>query len=111
MCSDYWNLHADWTCPVCGAVNVGSELQTHWHGEVMSCVNRYGIGEPVAELAGVDAATLPEAGDDLIGDCDDCRTFIDFGARIENGAVVEVWPYRYAVRDADGTWRDVLVPR
>ena len=98
MCSMYWNLTVDFTCPVpdCGAENVGAELQTHWMGDVGSCSNRYAIGQSVDELDGIEAETLGPGGpDDLIGHCDSCQTFIDFGARVENGAVVEVWPYAY----------------
>lgn len=111
MCSAYWNLYADWTCPACGAVNKDAELQTHWMGEVMSCGNRYRLGEPVAELAGIAAATLPDAGDDFIGGCSDCGLFVDLGGRVVDGAVVEVWPYRYGVKGATGEWQRVEVPR
>lgn len=97
MCSMYWNLHADITCPNCGEIERGAELQTHWNGEYGSCLNRYELGQPVKELAGIEAARLPDAGDDFIGSCDACGAFIDFGARIANGAVVEVWPLRYSV--------------
>lgn len=101
MCSMYWNLVADITCPACGVVTEGAELQTHWMGDVGSCSNRYRLGEPVVELEGVDAARLPDAGDDFIGTCDDgCGAWIDFGARIEKGAVIEVWPLRYHVGSA-----------
>jgi hypothetical protein len=111
VCSAYWNLHAGWTCPACGHENTDAELQTHWMGEPGSCINRYRLGDPVAELAGITAATLPDAGDDFIGDCDECGLYVDFGGRIENGAVVEVWPYRFDMRQPDGTYRRVTVTR
>jgi hypothetical protein len=53
------------------------------------------MGETVDELRGIEAATLGEGlPDDFISVCSNCRGFVDWGARIENEAVVEVWPYR-----------------
>jgi hypothetical protein len=96
MCSMYWNLMADVACPKCGKVE-RRELQTHWCGEAGSCVNRYELGQPVEELQGIEAANLPS--DELfVTTCGTCPTensngyFFDCGARIENGAVVRVWP-------------------
>lgn len=110
MCSAYWNLSAEWTCPACGHVNEDAEIQTHWMGEVGSCMNRYRLGEPVAELAGIADARLPDAGDDFIDQCGGCDVFVDLGGQIKGGAVVAVWPHRYDVKDPSGEWRRVAPP-
>jgi hypothetical protein len=92
MCSSYWNLkNVGFTCPECGALT-SDDLQTHFMGVVGSCMNDYAIGQPIPELAGVSVTLGKDGPDDLIGRCLECDAMIDFGARIENGVVVEVWP-------------------
>jgi hypothetical protein len=94
MCSSYWNLKVEFVCPRCGLTST-DDIQTHFMGEPGSCVNYYGLGEPVAELQGIATATLgPDGPDDFIGICGHCVTCFDFGGRIEDGRVIEVWPFR-----------------
>lgn len=94
MCAYYWNLTATFTCPHCGEVNEDANLQTHYGDGY--CTYYATIGEP-AEWLGDLSVTLgpPPCPDDFIASCDACLTYIDFGGRIENGAVVRVWPYQY----------------
>jgi hypothetical protein len=88
----YWSLkEVKFTCPKCGA-ETSDDLQTHYMGEVGSCSNYYAIGEPVAELNGITVTLGKDGPDDLIGSCHECDTFLDFGARIEKGRVLEAWP-------------------
>jgi hypothetical protein len=89
----YWSLlDVTFTCPGCGA-KVTDTVQTHFMGEVGSCSNYYRIGEMVPELEGCTVTLGPgHTRDEFIGKCDECSTFVDFGARIEGGIVVEVWP-------------------
>ena len=97
MCSMYWNLFAEFTCPACGKVQKG-ELQTHFMGDIGSCVNYYNIGDSIPELKGITATLGPvDEGwpDDLIGDCIECGVWIDFGASIEDGKVMKVWSFRF----------------
>jgi hypothetical protein len=92
MCSSYWNLkNVGFTCPECGALT-SDDLQTHFMGDVGSCSNWYVTGQTIPELAGV-SVTLGRGGPDtFIGGCPECDAIIDFGAKIVNGVVVEVWP-------------------
>jgi hypothetical protein len=96
VCSMYWSVWADVVCPSCG-LEQRCDLQTHFMGEPGSCVNYYELGEPVEELAGVEAATLNGENDDFCAFCT-CGKFWLLGARIENGAVVAVW----ALPDKEG---------
>ena len=89
MCSMYWNLTATVTCPECGAVNKDTNLQTHWMGEVGSCLNDYALGAPVDELKGVDVA-VPD--DTLVGGCEKCHAAFDFEFAVKDGKVVGLWP-------------------
>jgi hypothetical protein len=85
----------EYDCPICDAHQVDG-LQTHFMGDFGSCVNYYVIDQPVEELRGIHAAGLGEGmADDFVSVCRNCRGFVDWGARIENEAVVEVWPYRW----------------
>jgi hypothetical protein len=91
MCSAYWNLtNVRFTCPNCGEDETDT-LQTHFMGETGSCANYYALGEVVPELEVV-SVTLDGKNDGLIGKCDSCDTFIDFGAIIDAGRVIAVWP-------------------
>ena len=95
MCASYWNLRdVKFTCPACKA-ETSDDLQTHFPDGY--CTEYYEIGERVKWLGDM-TVTLgdPKDGcpDDFVGQCGECDAFIDFGARIENGAVMEVWPYR-----------------
>ena len=93
MCSMYWNLRADWTCPK-GHEIKGDQLQTHFMGDVESCQNEYVIGEPVKELGDLTGTLDREV---FIGICDECdavnadTSWYELGARIEDGKVMEVW--------------------
>jgi hypothetical protein len=91
MCSQYWNLTAEVTCPHCGNVHEDT-LQTHWMGEIGSCLNFYVLGERIPELHGIQAAVLDGVVDDFISDCRACGNWSIFGARIVDEAVVEVFP-------------------
>jgi hypothetical protein len=91
MCSRYWNLKATFVCPACGA-SAEDELQTHWLGDDGSCINHYRLGDKAYELRGIKLAVVDGSQDDFIGHCDQCGAWIDFGARIEDEAVVDVWP-------------------
>lgn len=64
----YWNIKAEVACPRCGKVEE-RELQTHWMGEIGSCLNHYRLGEKVEELKGVTAAVLDGTNDDFITNC------------------------------------------
>lgn len=90
MCSQYWNLTAPVKCLKCGEEH-DWELQTHFQGEMGSCVNFYDVGEQVPELHGIQAAVLDGGNDDFIGACPACHAWADVGAEIKNGAVVRVW--------------------
>lgn len=89
MCSAYWNLQATFTCPKCGKVVEDQGIQTHFMGEVGSMLNWYEIGQKVEELKGIERATLSR---EFIGQCRHCNSYIDLDGRVENEAVVEVWP-------------------
>lgn len=93
MCSMYWNLHAPFTCPRCGAENGGADpAQTHFMGEAGSCCNVYVLGQPVHELADCPDMVLDPASDDwLSADCEECGEWVNLGAEIRGGAVVRVW--------------------
>ena len=94
MSSDYWNLNAEALCPECGSRRM-RELRTHWLGEVGSCLNTYTLGQPVLELESIAAALIDGLGDrHFVDSCVDCRAFLHFGGRVENEAVVEVWPVK-----------------
>jgi hypothetical protein len=90
MCAYYWNLTATWTCPSCAEVNEDAELQTHFGDGY--CTMRYRLGEPVPHLGDMTVTLGPTGPDDFIGDCESCGTYFDFGATIERGVVVAVWP-------------------
>lgn len=98
MCCEYWTLRADYTCPLCGSEEQG-ELQTHWMGDLGSCLDCYQLGQKVPQLRGIEAATLGADGpEEFISVCRSCHGIIDWGARIENEVVVRVWPYRWTSR-------------
>ena len=72
MCSEYWNLNTEITCPHCG-VTAELNLQTHWMGDYGSCVNNYRLGDPIAELNGIADAVMDSSDggyDDFITTCD-----------------------------------------
>lgn len=93
MCSMYWNLTTDLTCPRCGVVEKDAVLQTHFMGDAGSCVHWYRLGEPVAELVGMARALMEgQGGRDFLAYCEACGHYSDWGASIRDGAVVEVWP-------------------
>ena len=91
MCAQYWNLIATVTCPFCGET-FEDNLQTHFMGDY-SFDQYYHLNEDVPLLKGIDAV-LDGHLDSFIGahDCDLSNgKMIDFGARIEQGQVKEVW--------------------
>lgn len=94
MCAHYWNLTATFTCPACTKVNRKANLQTHYGDGYCTFYAR--LGQPADWLDGV-TVTLgpPPAPDDFIGFCERCDVIVDFGAQIEKGTVVRVWPYAY----------------
>lgn len=89
MCSQYWNLNTKVKCPNCGKTRVWN-LQTHFMGDIGSCVNEYKLGEKVDELDTV-SVVLDGTNDDFIGDCPNCDKFFDFGAEIVEGKVERVF--------------------
>ncbi len=90
MCSAYWNLMVELTCPSCGEKGEW-ELQTHWMGEVGSCLNRYRLGEKVQELAGIMSAAMDGANDSFISNCPSCKQYFDFGGAVKDEAVESVY--------------------
>jgi hypothetical protein len=95
MCSQYWTLiDIEFTCPRCLATTK-DDLQTHFMGEIGSCSNRYELGTPVEELKFISATLGPRKEgypDDFIGQCGECKTWVDFGAVIIDGKVIKVYP-------------------
>lgn len=89
MCSQYWNLNTQITCPHCNKTDVWN-LQTHFMGDFGSCINEYSLGEKVAELGDM-SVTLDGKLDSFIGECESCEKFFDFGAKIVKGKVMTVW--------------------
>lgn len=89
MCSQYWTLNAKIKCPKCQKGNIW-DLQTHFMGDVGSCVNVYELGEKVEELKGI-SVLLDGKVDDFIGDCPKCGEFFNLGANIVNGSVEKVF--------------------
>ena len=88
MCSQYWNLNIDLTCPKCGKKSEWN-LQTHFMGQIGSCVNYYTLDQQIVELKGV-TVKLNGENDDFIGDCEKCGEFFDLGAEIKKGKVMQV---------------------
>lgn len=84
----YWNLNTRLKCPNCGKVSLWN-LQTHFMGEVGSCLNNYKLKEKVEELKGV-SVLLDGRIDDFIGDCEYCDKFFDLGGEIKDGKVEKV---------------------
>jgi hypothetical protein len=96
MCTRFWNLKARFVCPSCGET-VENQLQTHWLGDDGSCIDHYAIGERAWELRGILSAIVDGTHDNFSGHCERCDASIDFGARVLNEAVVDVWPLAYRV--------------
>lgn len=89
MCSMYWTLNANITCPKCSH-NYNGELQTHFMGEIGSCMNYYNLNQSVDELKGV-SVVLDGRNDSFIDECPKCNEFNDYGAKITKGKVKKVW--------------------
>lgn len=91
MCSMYWTLIAEVTCPSCGTT-YEDEMQTHWMGEAGSCVNYYRIGQPIPELAGVATAAdaEPYSDDAFWTECPKCEWSADLGVEVENGVITRL---------------------
>lgn len=90
MCTMYWTIkEIELECPVCNKVGIW-ELQTHFMGDVGSCLNYYKLGEKVLELKGIKSATLDGRNDDFIGICSRCDKYINFGAKIKNETIEEI---------------------
>jgi hypothetical protein len=100
MCTEFWTIKTDYVCPMCGASQAG-ELQTHWLGQPGGFMHPRSLGEQVPELRNIAAASMsggPEDG--FVAECRNCHGFIDFAARIENAAVVSIWPVGWEPRSA-----------
>ena len=92
MCSMYWTIKdISLSCPRCGKKGVWN-IQTHFLGEVGSCLNYYALGQKVSELRGVKRAMLDGINEDFIGGCPECGQTILFGAEIEDEYVKSVFP-------------------
>ena len=103
MCSMYWTVKAEAPCPECGSRRM-RELQTHWLGEIGSCLNVYALGEPVLELEGIRTAVIDGLGDRAFVDsCEDCKAFTHYGGRVEDESIVEVWPIKPRVLSEERT--------
>ena len=53
MCCQFWNLRLQYECPMCGSLENG-ELQTHWMGDLGSCLDYFELGAPIAQLRGIE---------------------------------------------------------
>lgn len=107
MCSQYWNIEVTLTCPSCNK-EITDNAQTHFMGEIGSCVNYYKVGENIPELHGCTILLGDyERGfaDDLTAICPECDAFISCGARIESGVVLGVWPYAWHDYRKDIHWK------
>jgi hypothetical protein len=93
VCAYYWNLTATFTCPACGSVHEDANLQTHYGDGY--CTYYVKLGERADWLGDLSITLGADGPDDFIASCD-CGAIIDFAARIENGAVIRVWPYQYS---------------
>jgi hypothetical protein len=84
----YWSLITTFECPCCGATNSDAELQTHWLGDIGSCLNRYRIGDRVAELRGITAAHME--GDSFVARCSACDCWLSYGAEVKDEAIISI---------------------
>lgn len=90
MCSMYWNLTVPCLiCPECGALEVASDLQTHFMGDVGDCLNYYKIGEQVPNLRNM-TGRLSDLGDCFVTNCNKCDAFLDYDGVVEKGVVTGV---------------------
>lgn len=91
MCASYWNLDTKIKCPKCKKTSKWN-LQTHWFGgdTGLMCLDYYSLGEKIAALNNM-TVTLDRSNDWFISDCPKCKAFFDFGAKIEDGIVKEVF--------------------
>lgn len=94
MCSMYWNIEVEYSCPKCHIITKDEGAQTHFQGEVGSCVNYYKMNEPVPELAGLNDGRIEPPIDSLISTCSHCGEWVDLGFEVKSGSVVSVWPLR-----------------
>lgn len=93
MCSQYWTLKdVEFICPHCGSKEKDN-IQTHFLGDVGSCVNYYSIDEDIDELSGWSGTIEPPL-DDFIGGCSNCKETVWFGALALNGHITNIWPLK-----------------
>lgn len=71
-------------------------------GDFGSFQNNYKLGEKVAELKGV-TVLLDGSIDDFIGDCDNCGSFFDIGAKILDGRVAKVFILKEIAKTSEKT--------
>ena len=83
----YWTLKAPAVCPSCDEVET-VEMQTHWMGEVGSCLNTYDLGQPIAELEGFSGWMPPD--ESFIARCGKCQTWFDVRALFQDGAATQL---------------------
>lgn len=87
MCSMYWTIYADLACPKCHEVSKW-ELQTHFEGDVGSCINYYSLNESIEELKHIRYMTIDDSfRDAFIGCCELCKTTASFGFTVKGGKV------------------------
>ena len=90
MCSSYWTLkEVELKCPKCKKVSIW-ELQTHFMGQIGSCLNYYKLKEKIFELKGIKEAILDDENDSFIGECPYCNEYVYFGAKIKDEAIYEI---------------------
>ena len=89
MCSAYWSLKTELSCPKCEKTDVW-DLQTHFMGEFGSCINEYKLGQKVEELKNV-TVSLDGKNESFCGSCSGCNKFFELGAEINKGKVTKVF--------------------
>ena len=86
MCSMYWTLIAEITCPRCKKEQE-QEMQTHDFGDSGSCVNYYKIGDKVDELKKVESGNITGL---FSGECKLCKAEFAVDAKIKDSRIVEI---------------------
>jgi len=85
MCSQYWNLDTEATCPECGKTAEWN-FQSHDYGRLNSYVHHYKLNEPVQELWAVTGTLIH-----FCGECPKCGVFLDWAGDVEDGSVSSVY--------------------
>ena len=86
MCSMYWTLIAEITCPRCKKEQE-QEMQTHSFGDIGSCVNYYKIGDKIEELQQVKSGEITKL---FSGECKLCKADFVVDAKIKDSRIVEI---------------------